>query len=170
MTWERSAGAAAATWQLSNNGSEVAACSGTLEAGEQQQGSCTLPLSEGENLIEVSLCNTNAADTPSCSTSDPITIEREFGAPYFTSDTSVSVAENTATSFYTATASDDNSDLTSLSFAISGGVDQDFFAIDSASGALSFNSAPDFEAPQDQGADNTYASRARSPRRAVQKQ
>ena len=156
LTWERSAGAAAATWQLSNNGSEVAACSGTLEAGEQQQGSCTLPLSEGENLIEVSLCNTNAADTPSCSTSDPITIEREFGAPYFTSATSAIVAENTTTSFYTATASDDNSDLTSLSFAISGGADQDFFAIDSTSGALSFISAPDFEAPQDQGADNTY--------------
>ena len=156
LTWERSAGAAAATWQLSNNGSEVAACSGTLEAGEQQQGSCTLPLSEGTNLIEVSLCNTNAADTPSCSTSDPITIEREFGVPYFTSATSASVAENTASSFYTATASDDDSDLTSLSFTISGGADQDFFAIDSTSGALSFISAPDFEAPQDQGADNTY--------------
>ena len=156
LTWERSAGAAAATWQLSNNGSEVAACSGTLEAGEQQQGSCTLPLSEGENLIEVSLCNTNAADTPSCSTSDPITIEREFGVPYFTSANSASVPENTTSSFYTATASDDNSDLTSLSFAISGGADQDFFAIDSTSGALSFISAPDFEAPQDQGADNTY--------------
>ena len=157
LTWERSAGAAAATWQLSNNGSEVAACAGTLEASEPQQGSCTLPLSEGANLIKVTLCNTNAADTPSCSTSDPITIEREFGVPYFTSATSASVAENTATSFYTASASDDNSDSASLGFAISGGADQDFFAIDSTSGALSFNSAPDFEAPQDQGADNTYA-------------
>ena len=157
LTWERSVGAAAATWQLSNNGSEVAACAGTLEASEPQQGSCTLSLNEGANLIKVTLCNSNAAGSLSCSTSDPITIEREFGVPYFTSANSASVPENTTSSFYTATASDDNSDLKSLSFAISGGADQDFFTIDSASGALSFSSAPDFEAPQDQGADNTYA-------------
>ena len=44
----------------------------------------------------------------------------------------------------------------SLSFAIAGGADAALFAIDAASGALVFQNAPDFEAPEDAGGDNVY--------------
>ena len=158
LAWERTSGETAATWQLYNDGSEVAACAGALEEAATQQGSCTLPLEVGTNTIWINLCNTNAAGTTSCSSSASVAIEREVGVPNFTSATSVSVDENTATSFYIATATDENSDSASLSFFISGGVDQDFFTIDATSGALSFNSAdiPDFEVPADSDSDNTY--------------
>jgi Ca2+-binding RTX toxin-like protein len=43
-----------------------------------------------------------------------------------------------------------------LTYSITGGADAEFFVIDPTSGALAFSSAPDFEAPQDQDADNVY--------------
>ena len=45
---------------------------------------------------------------------------------------------------------------TTLSYAIVGGADAQRFVIDAATGALSFVAAPDFEAPTDQGGDNSY--------------
>ena len=74
-------------------------------------------------------------------------------APTFTSSSSVSVPENTSSSFYTAEASDDDGDA--LTYSISGGLDKDFFVI-SASGALHFSDAPDYETPQDDDSDNDY--------------
>ena len=73
--------------------------------------------------------------------------------PVFTSPSSVSVPEDTAGAFYTPTATDMNNDA--VSFRITGGDDQEFFNLTSA-GALSFVLPPDFENPQDTGADNTY--------------
>ena len=43
-----------------------------------------------------------------------------------------------------------------LSFSIVGGSDADKLQIDAASGALSFVSAPDFEAPADADGNNAY--------------
>ncbi|WP_454717222.1 N,N-dimethylformamidase beta subunit family domain-containing protein [Caulobacter segnis] len=43
-----------------------------------------------------------------------------------------------------------------LAYAIAGGADQALFAVDATTGALRFLAAPDFEAPQDVGADNSY--------------
>ena len=43
-----------------------------------------------------------------------------------------------------------------VSYAVAGGADAALFAIDAATGALSFAAAPDFEAPADAGADNVY--------------
>ncbi|HMJ92783.1 MAG TPA: cadherin domain-containing protein, partial [Allosphingosinicella sp.] len=43
-----------------------------------------------------------------------------------------------------------------ISYSIAGGADSALFAIDSATGALSFVSAPNFEAPDDAGRDNIY--------------
>lgn len=73
--------------------------------------------------------------------------------PVFSSASSASVPENTADAFYTAAATDANGDA--LSFAISGGADSARFSI-TVGGALSFASAPDFEAPADANADNIY--------------
>ena len=66
---------------------------------------------------------------------------------------SLSIAENTA-AVTTVTATD--ADSTGLIYSISGGADQSSFSIDGTSGALTFNSAPDFEAPADFGGDNNY--------------
>jgi len=73
--------------------------------------------------------------------------------PAFTSAATASVSENTSGAFYTATATDADGDA--LSFSISGGPDAARFSI-TVGGALSFTTAPDFEAPADANADNIY--------------
>ena len=63
-------------------------------------------------------------------------------APVYTADTSVNVNEN-QTSAITVTATDADGDA--LSYSISGGADKDSFSINSTSGVVTFNSAPDYE-------------------------
>jgi len=80
-------------------------------------------------------------------------------APDITSDgggasASVNVAEgNTAVTTVTATDADTTGSIT---YRIAGGADAARFTINAATGALSFASTPDFENPQDAGADNAY--------------
>ncbi len=81
-------------------------------------------------------------------------------APAITSDgggatASVAVADG-ATAVTWVTASDADVPGQTLSYAIVGGADAALFGIDAATGALSFNTPPDFFAPADAGADNTY--------------
>jgi Ca2+-binding RTX toxin-like protein len=75
-------------------------------------------------------------------------------APVITSAATVSVGENAAATGLTVTASDTNGDR--VSFSIVGGADAARFTIDSASGALRFVAAPDFEAPADANRDNVF--------------
>jgi VCBS repeat-containing protein len=65
----------------------------------------------------------------------------------------ISMAEN-LTAVTTVTASDIDSDTPV--FSISGGADQAKFSIDSGTGALTFQSAPNYEIPTDSGENNTY--------------
>jgi serralysin len=82
-----------------------------------------------------------------------ITVNDVNEAPTLTSATTVSVAENTGTSFYTASAIDPEN--TKLSYMITG-TDASRFVIDAATGALRFSSAPNFESPNDAGLNNVY--------------
>jgi Ca2+-binding RTX toxin-like protein len=80
-------------------------------------------------------------------------------APVITSDgggatASVSVAEN-STAVTTVTATDEDAGQTP-SYFISGGDDAAKFTIDETTGVLTFVTAPDFETPEDAGADNSY--------------
>jgi len=75
-------------------------------------------------------------------------------APIFTSSASFSIAEN-LTAIGTVAAADAEHDA--LSFALAGGDDQAFFAIDQQTGALRFLNAPDFETPADKNGDNSYS-------------
>ncbi|NWG54323.1 MAG: PQQ-dependent sugar dehydrogenase [Hydrogenophilaceae bacterium] len=75
-------------------------------------------------------------------------------APSFTSANAASVPENSAGAVYTATATDADGDT--ITFSISGGADAGRFSINATSGALSFASPPDFEAPSDANGDNIY--------------
>ncbi|MFP6750559.1 MAG: hypothetical protein VB855_02695, partial [Pirellulaceae bacterium] len=75
-------------------------------------------------------------------------------APVFTlASTALSAAEN-QTSIATVTASDADGDT--LTFTIADGDDAALFDLDAATGVLTFKVAPDFEAPADVGADNSY--------------
>lgn len=62
---------------------------------------------------------------------------------------SISIAENT-TAVHTFTASE------TVTWDLNGGADVAFFTINASTGALAFSSAPNFEAPGDTGANNTY--------------
>jgi glucose/arabinose dehydrogenase len=72
--------------------------------------------------------------------------------PAFTSAATASIAENTAGTVYTATATDP--DGNAITFSISGGADAARFRI--AAGALSFVTPPDFENPDDADGNNIY--------------
>ena len=74
--------------------------------------------------------------------------------PVFTSPDTVSVAENT-TAVLTVTASDADLPAQTVTFSMVGGADQAKFGITSG-GVLSFNAAPNFEAPSDANGDNVY--------------
>jgi Ca2+-binding RTX toxin-like protein len=82
-----------------------------------------------------------------------VTVGNVNETPVMTSAATVSVAEN-QTAVLTVTASDPDGDA--LTYAIAGGVDAALFTINATTGALSFVSAPDFEAPTDSNGDNTY--------------
>ena len=76
-------------------------------------------------------------------------------APSFTSSTTFGVDEN-GTTVGTVAASDSDTGDDITGYALSGGADQALFAIDGTSGALTFLTAPDYEAPQDADTDNAY--------------
>ncbi len=80
-------------------------------------------------------------------------------APTITSDgggatASVSIPENT-TAVTTVTATDPDAGAT-ITYSITGGADKSLFSIDSATGKLSFVTAPNFESPTDANTDNVY--------------
>ncbi len=67
----------------------------------------------------------------------------------------VSVPEN-GTAVTTVTATDSDLPAQTLTYSISGGADAAQFTIDASTGALSFATAPDREAPTDADSDNVY--------------
>ena len=73
--------------------------------------------------------------------------------PVITSAASANSAENQLAA-YMITASDAESN--GITYGITGGADQAKFLINSSTGALTWQSAPDFEAPTDVGGTNTY--------------
>ena len=87
-----------------------------------------------------------------------ITADEFNQGPEITSDgggdtAAPNVAEN-ATAVTTVVGFDPDYDT--LAYSIASGDDAALFAIDSSTGALTFVSAPDFEAPADTGSDNVY--------------
>ena len=78
-------------------------------------------------------------------------------SPLFSSTTTATIAENAAIStvVYDANATDNGGAVDAgITYTISG-TDASLFNINSA-GEVKFNTSPDFEAPADSGADNTY--------------
>lgn len=88
----------------------------------------------------------------SSSSSGPATPPAQT-APSLTSSLTPSVPENTAGVFYTATATDPQSDPVTI--ALFTGADADKLVLDSG-GGLRFNQAPNFDLPTDANRDNIY--------------
>jgi Ca2+-binding RTX toxin-like protein len=82
-----------------------------------------------------------------------VTVAAVNHTPTITSSPSFSVQENHMV-VGTVTAVDPDNDA--VTFALAGGSDQAFFAIDAHTGALSFLASPDFETPEDSDHDNVY--------------
>jgi hypothetical protein len=105
-----------------------------------------------DNIYDVTVTASDGTN----STNQAVTITVTDGnenSPAFTSATTGTVAEN-ATAAYTATATDPDGDT--VTFSIAGGADAALFAIDTNTGALTFITAPDFEAPGDGDTNNVY--------------
>ena len=76
-------------------------------------------------------------------------------SPSFTSSATFNAAEN-QTAVGTVAASDSDADDSVTGYAIQGGADVSKFSIASATGVLTFASAPNFEAPADADTDGDY--------------
>jgi serralysin len=83
--------------------------------------------------------------------------------PAITSSATASVAENT-TAVMTVTATDADLPAQTLSYSIVGGADAAKFSINASTGALSFVTAPDFEAPTDAAATTSSPCRSATAR------
>jgi hypothetical protein len=89
-----------------------------------------------------------------------VTVTDVNEAPVITSNAggataSINVNEN-STAVTTVTATDQDTPAQTLTYSLAGGADQGKFSINSSSGVLTFNTAPNFEAPTDTGGDNGY--------------
>ncbi|MCZ8260959.1 MAG: cadherin domain-containing protein, partial [Beijerinckiaceae bacterium] len=74
--------------------------------------------------------------------------------PTITSSGTVAIQEN-STAALTVTATDPDASPT-FGYSISGGADASLFTINSTTGEVTFNSAPDYENPADAGGNNVY--------------
>ena len=121
--------------------------------GDDSDGS-TIALDVGDNMLTVKVTAANGTDdvhysvnvtraAPPPPPNDP---------PAFTSPAAFSAAEN-QTAAGTVVAADPDDAVTG--YAITGGADMAMLSIDEL-GVLTFNAAPDFEAPGDANGDNSY--------------
>lgn len=108
---------------------------------------------DGDNVYEVVVVASSA--TGSDNQALAVTVGDRNERPWFAGGTSLSVnvAEN-STAVATVLATDPEQDA--LTYSISGGADAALFAINAATGALSFVNAPDHEVPGDQWQTNFY--------------
>ncbi|WP_216595484.1 cadherin domain-containing protein [Myxosarcina sp. GI1] len=99
--------------------------------------------------VEVTVSDGSASQTQNLL----VTVSNANETPAIVSSDTVNLEENT-TEVITVTADDPDGD--SLNYSISGGSDNSLFSIDSDTGVLSFNTAPDYENPGDNNSDNVY--------------
>ena len=107
----------------------------------------------GDNVYNITVTATDGLLT-TASQSVAISVTNVNEVPVLTSGATASFAENGTGTAYTVTATDPDASTT-LAYALAG-TDAALFNIDSASGAVTFKTAPNFEAPTDAGADNVY--------------
>jgi hypothetical protein len=107
--------------------------------------------SGGNNVYDVIVRATSIGGTDDQTIAVAITNSNE--GPVFSGPTSFSIAEN-VTLALTASATDPDGD--SVTYSIVNTLDGAAFAIDPVTGALTFNTPPSFESPNDLGLNNVY--------------
>ena len=106
----------------------------------------------GDNVYDVTV---SASDGTITTTKDvAITVTNVNEAPTVTSAATASFAENATGTVYTASATDPDAGAT-LTYSISG-ADASLFNINATTGAVTFKSSPNYEAPGDAGGNNIY--------------
>lgn len=85
-----------------------------------------------------------------------VSVERANTAPIILTDSMVSVPENQILVLNVEATDDNDIEGDGLLYSISGGIDAALFSIDAVSGEVVFNTAPDFEMPEDVDEDNLY--------------
>ena len=114
----------------------------------------TLTPAEVGKTVNVIVSYTDGGSTAeTVSSAATINVTPVNDAPVITSSATVNAAEN-QTTVITVTSSDVNNDK--IIYSLTGGTDQNKFAINSTTGVLTFLVAPDFETPTDSGTDNLY--------------
>jgi VCBS repeat-containing protein len=108
--------------------------------------------SDGNNVYVVTV--TASDGTFSAVQTISITVTNVNEAPVISSVQAVNFAENDLGVAYTVTATDPEGGA--LTYSIAAGGDASLFSINPTSGAVTFTTAPNFEAPVDGGANNTY--------------
>ena len=105
------------------------------------------------NVYDITVTANDGVNT-SVAQAVAITVTNVNEAPAISSGATVSFAENGSGTVYTATGSDADAGTT-LSYAL-GGTDAAKFNINASTGAVTFVTAPNYEAPTDTGANNVY--------------
>src|SRR6185503_6204497 len=104
------------------------------------------------NIYDVTVSASDGSLTTSKAVA--ITVTNVNEAPTITSAATASFAENATGTVYTAAATDPDAGTT-LTYSISG-TDASLFNINATTGAVTFKSSPNYEAPGDAGANNVY--------------
>ncbi len=113
------------------------------------------PGANSDNVYHVDvIANDNAGRTSTQNVTVTVTPMND-NAPIFTSLAAAIIPEN-STIVETVHATDADFPAQSLIYSITGGLDSALFHIDSATGVLSFITAPDYEVPTDNGTNNSY--------------
>ncbi len=102
------------------------------------------------SLADTQTITVNVTDVAEGTTNSPPVITSNGGG----ASAALSIVEN-ASAVTTVTATDPNAG-DAITYLISGGADAAKFAINATTGALTFITPPDFEAPTDQAANNVY--------------
>ena len=106
----------------------------------------------GNNVYDVSV--TASDGTNSATKAVAISVTNVNEAPAITSAATASFAENAAGTVYTVAATDQDAGAT-LTYSLTG-TDAARFNINATTGAITFKSSPNYEAPTDAGANNVY--------------
>ncbi len=118
-----------------------------------------ITVAAGDRIVATATAKASGAYTDTSEFSSAV-VATANSAPVITSNgggatAAVNVAENTS-AVTTVAATDADLPAQTLTYSIVGGADASKFTVNASTGALSFITAPDFEAPTDVGANNVY--------------
>ena len=110
---------------------------------------------ESASIVTAALSAGNGYSTDSDAASATVTVEDDDATPVVTTAPDFFFVPENGVTIATLQATDEDTAVADLSWSVTGGADQDKVTL-SAGGVLAFNSAKDFEAPDDADGDGAY--------------